>query len=225
MNSRGHKPSGHRTQPIFARIKSAHHLLRVIHLSPSGNLLPVALGSGVSSQHHLHSMSDGEHTIDSHQPYYPSITPTGSLVFCSWTAFWEDGRWLVKDSLGITMCCCSLFTHQGVFDFLWPHELQHARLPCPSLSPRVCSNSCPWSQWCHPTISSSVAPLSSCLQSFPALRSFLMSQLFASGGWIIGASVSTSIFPMNTQGWFSLGLTGLISLLIMIIYPNCRLQV
>ena len=100
-------------------------------------------------------------------------------------------------------------------DFLWPHELQHARLLCPSLSPRVCSNSCPWSRWCHPTISSSVAPFSSCLQCFPASRSFPMSRLFTSGGRIIGASVSTSILPMNTQGWFSLGLTGLISLLIM----------
>ena len=91
--------------------------------------------------------------------------------------------------------------------------LQHARLPCPSLSTRVCSNSCPFSQWCHPTISSSVVPFSSRLQSFPAARSFPVSQLFASGGQSIGASGSTSVLPMNIQDWFPLGLTGLISLL------------
>ena len=88
--------------------------------------------------------------------------------------------------------------------------LQHTRLPCPSLSSGVCSNSCPLSQWCHPTISSSVTPFSSCPQSFPALGSFTMSQLFASGGQSIGASASVSILPMNTDGWFPLGLTGLI---------------
>ena len=94
-----------------------------------------------------------------------------------------------------------------------PHGLQHARLPCPSLSPRVCSNSCPLSQWCHPTISSSVVPFSSCPQSFPASGSFPMSQLFPSGGQSIGASASTSVLPMNIQGWFPLGWSGLISLL------------
>ena len=97
-------------------------------------------------------------------------------------------------------------------DSLWPHGLQHARLPCPSLSPRVCSNSCPLSRWCHPTISSSVA-LFSCPQYFLASGSFLMRQRFAPGGQIIGASTSASVFPMNIQGWFPLGLTGLISLL------------
>ena len=96
---------------------------------------------------------------------------------------------------------------------LWPHELQHARLPCPSLSPGVCSNSCPLSQWCHPTISSSVIPFSSCLQSLPASGSFLMSQLVTSGSQSIKASASASVLPMNIQGWFPLGLTGLISLL------------
>ena len=96
-------------------------------------------------------------------------------------------------------------------DFLWPHGLQHARLPCPSPSPRLCSNSCPLSQWCHPTISSSVIPFF-CLQSFPASGPFLMSQLFASGGQNIGASASVSVFPMNIQNWFPLGLTDLISL-------------
>ena len=94
---------------------------------------------------------------------------------------------------------------------LWPHGLQHARFPCPSLSPRVCSNSCPLSRWCHPTISSSVAPFSSCPQSFPASGSFPVSQFFTSSGQSIGASASAAVLPMNIQGRFPLGLTGLIS--------------
>ena len=104
-----------------------------------------------------------------------------------------------------------LFSCSVVSNSLWPHGLQHARLPCPSPTPGVCSNSCPLSQWCHPTISSSVIPLSSYPQSFPASGSFPMSWLFASGGQSIGASAS--VLPMNIQGWFSFGLTGLISLL------------
>ena len=89
---------------------------------------------------------------------------------------------------------------------LWSHGLQHARLPCPSLSPSTCSNSCPLSWWCHPTVSSSVIPLSSSLQSFPTSGSFPMSQLFPSGGQSIG--VSASVLLINIQGWFLLGLTG-----------------
>ena len=99
-----------------------------------------------------------------------------------------------------------------MFNFLWPHRLQHARLPCPSPSPGVCLNSCPLSQWCHPTISSSFVPFS-WLQSFPASGSLPVSQLFTSGGQNIGASASESVLPMNIQDWFPLGLTGLISLL------------
>ena len=94
---------------------------------------------------------------------------------------------------------------------LRPRGLQHVRLPCSSLSPGVCSNLCSLSQWCHPTISSSVVPFS-CLQSFPVSGSFLTSQLFASGGQSIGASALTSVLPMNIQDWFPLGLTGWISL-------------
>ena len=94
---------------------------------------------------------------------------------------------------------------------LWPHGLQHTRLPGPSLSPGGCSNSCPLSWWCHPTISSSVAHFSSCPQYFPASGSFPVSQLWASGGRSI--RVSASVLPMNTQDWFPLGLTDLISLL------------
>ena len=105
-----------------------------------------------------------------------------------------------------------LFGHSVMSNSLRPHGQQHARLPSPSPSPGACSNSCPLSQWCHPTISSSVIPFPSCLQSFPASGSFLMSQLFTSGGQSIGASASASVLPMNIQDWFPLGLTGLISL-------------
>ena len=97
-------------------------------------------------------------------------------------------------------------------DSLRPHGLQHARLPCQSPTPGACSNSCPLSQWCHPTSSSSVASFSSCLQSFPASGSFPMSQFFTSGSQSIGVSASTSGLPMNIQDWFPLGLAGLIFL-------------
>ena len=96
-------------------------------------------------------------------------------------------------------------------DSLWPHEPQHTRPPCPSPAPGIYSNSCPLSWWCHPTISSSVAPFS-CPQSFPASGSLRKSQLFASGGQSIGVSASTSVLPMNTQDWSPLGCTGWISL-------------
>ena len=99
------------------------------------------------------------------------------------------------------------FSHSVVSDSLWPHGLQHARLPCPSLSPRAYSNPRPLSQWCHPTVSSSVIPFSSCPQSFPSSGSFPVSWLFTSGGQSIGASASSSVLPMNIQGWFPLGLT------------------
>ena len=95
---------------------------------------------------------------------------------------------------------------------LWPHGLQHARLPCPSPFPRACLNSWPLSWQCHPTILSSVVPFSFSFQSFPASGSFLMSQFFTSDGQNIGASVSASVLPMNIHGWFPLGWTGLISL-------------
>ena len=109
------------------------------------------------------------------------------------------------------ICVAVVFSCLVMSHSLWPHGLQHTRLPCPSPSPRACSNSCLLSQWCHPTISSSVVPFSSCLQSFPASGSFLMSWLFTSGGQSIGALASASVFPKNIQDWFPLGLTGLIS--------------
>ena len=104
-----------------------------------------------------------------------------------------------------------LFSHSVMSDSLLPHGLQHASRPCPSPSPEVCSNSCPLSRLCHLTISSSVAPFSSCPQSFPASRYFPMSRLFPSDSQSSRASASASVLPMNIQGWFTLGLTGLIS--------------
>ena len=104
------------------------------------------------------------------------------------------------------------FCPSVVSNSLQPHELQYARPPCPSPTPGVYPNSCPLSWWCHPTISSSVVPFSSCPQSFPVSGSFQMSQLFASGGQSIGVSATTSVLPMNTQDWSPLGWTGWISL-------------
>ena len=106
--------------------------------------------------------------------------------------------------------CGMLFSQEVMSDSFSLHELQHNRLPCLSVSPWVCSNSCPLRQWCHQNISPTVIPFFSCLQSFPAPGSFLMSWLFTSGGQSIGASAS--VLPMNIQNWFPLGLMGLISL-------------
>ena len=119
---------------------------------------------------------------------------------------WDIGECLMKDFQSVQ------FSHSVVSNSLQPHGLQHARPPYPSPSPRARSNPCPLSQWCLPTISSSVVPFSSCLQSFPASGSFQVSQFFASGGQSIGASASASVLPMNIQDWFPLGLSDLISL-------------
>ena len=104
------------------------------------------------------------------------------------------------------------FSHSVLSDSLRHHEPQHTRPPCPSATPGVHSHSCPLSRWCHPAISSSVVPFSSCLRSFPASGSSLMSQFFASGGQSIGVSASVSVPPMNIQDWFPLGWTAWISL-------------
>ena len=104
------------------------------------------------------------------------------------------------------------FSRSVLSDFLRPHELQHTRPPCPSPSPGVYSNSCPSSRWCHPAISSSVIPFSSCPQSLPASGTFPMSQHFSWGGQSIGVSASASVLPKNTQDWSPLGWTGWISL-------------
>ena len=116
--------------------------------------------------------------------------------------------WILIESISSVQ-----FTRSVVSDSLWPHGLQHARLPCPSPTPGVYPNSSPLSWWYHPTISSSVVPFSSHLQSFPASGSFPMSWLFASGGQSIGVSASASVLPMNIHDWFSLGWTSWISLL------------
>ena len=109
-----------------------------------------------------------------------------------------------------------LFSYSVVSNSSQPHGLQHARLPCPSPSPRACSDSCPLSRWCQPTILSSVVLFSSCLQSFPSIRVFFNESVFASGGQRIGALAKElakeSALPMNIQDWFPLGLTGWISL-------------
>ena len=111
------------------------------------------------------------------------------------------------------MLCCSVqFSHSVVSNSLQLHESQHARPPCPSPTARVYLNPCPLNRWCHPTISSSVIPFSSCPQSFPASAYFPMSQLFTSGGQSIGVSASASVLPMNTQDWSPLGWNGWISL-------------
>ena len=123
----------------------------------------------------------------------------GHLLFMTW--------WTWCTPVFCYCCSCSV-----VYDSLWPHGLQHTRLPCPSPTPGACSNSCPLNWWGHPTISSSVIHFSSCLQFFPASESFLMSQIFTSGGQSIGASASASVLPMNIQDWFPLGWAGLISL-------------
>ena len=113
---------------------------------------------------------------------------------------------------GLFYSSVSQFSCSVVSDSLWPHGLQHARPPCPLPTPRVYPNPCPLNWWCHPTISSSVIPFSSCSQSFSASGSFQMSQIFASGGQNFGVSSSASVFPMNIQDWFLLGWTGWISL-------------
>ena len=135
----------------------------------------------------------------------------GSVWPMLWTCI--AGRffthWAMWEALFISCYCCCSFAEFCLTPFL-PHGLQHTRLSCPSPSPRVCSNSCPSSRWCHPSISSSATLFSTCLQSFPASGSFLVSQLLTSGSKSIGASVS--ILSMNIKGWFTLGLTGSISL-------------
>ena len=126
---------------------------------------------------------------------------------------WFHNRIFEKTAFNIYIIDPSVqFSRSVVSDSLWPHESQHARPPCPSPTPGVYSNSCPLCQWCQITLSSSVIPFSSCRQSFPASKSFQMSQLFASGGQHIGVLASTSVLPLNIQDWSPLGWTGWVSL-------------
>ena len=142
---------------------------------------------------------------------HPSHTLPGTrLGMSSWSI--AKGK---SKSGNIQMFSLSLFSSVQslvISDFRQPHEPQHARLPCPSPTPRVHPNPCPLSRWCHSNISSSVIPFSSCPQYFPTSGSFQMNQLFASGGQSTGVTASASVLPMNIQEWLSLGLTGCISL-------------
>ena len=138
---------------------------------------------------------------------WPLKIPNNCINFKSKVIYHQFKKILSKTSHFIQ------FSYSVVSDSLLPHGLQHARPPCPSPTPGLYSNSCPLSQRCHPTISSSVVPFCSCPQSFPESGSFQISQPFASGGQSIGVSASTSVLPMNTQDWSPLGWTGLISLL------------
>ena len=162
----------------------------------------------------------------------------GNIFICSFSKFllnkWYKCKWqsCEQNKLMLFLFCFSIYCYllrplwalsilrfssvqfscSVVSNSLWPHELQHARPPCPSPTPGVHSDSHPLSQWCHPAISSSVVPISSCPQSLPASESLPMSQLFAWGGQSIGVSASKSVLPMNTQDWSPLGWTGCISL-------------
>ena len=142
------------------------------------------------------------------------IIPLGHYHLCSWKAGFIRIRQISsRCTMRTTVLGTELLLSCSVVSNpLQPHGVQHARLPSSSLSPGACSNSCPWSQWCHSTISSSIVPLSSCLQSFPASGSFPVSQFFPSGGQSIGVSASALVLPMNIQDWFPLGWTGWISL-------------
>ena len=138
---------------------------------------------------------------------WPRFSPLGG----GREGFWAI--WFFKYSVDCQLAVYLVqFSRSVVSDSLRPHEPQHTRPPCPSPTPGVYTNLCPLSRWCHPTISSSVFPSSSCPQSFPASGSFQMSQHFASGGQSIGVSALISVLPMNTQDWSPLGWTGWISL-------------
>ena len=153
---------------------------------------------------------------------FPSIRvfPNESTLLLRWPKCWSSASvlpmniqsWFPLRLTHLISCSSVHFSRSVMSDPLWPHESQHARPPCPSPTPGVYSKSCPLSRWCHPAISSSVIPFSSCLQSLPASGSFPMSQLFASGGQSIGVSALASVLPMNTQDWSPLGWTGWISL-------------
>ena len=154
--------------------------------------------------------------IDLHILNNPCISGIKSIwlwcmitFMCCWILF---ARILLR-SFASVFIIDLFFSCKVMSDSLWPHRLQHARLPCPSLSLGVCSNSCSLSQWCHPNVSSCIVHFSSCLQSFPASGSLPMSQIFRSGGQSTGDSALASVLPMNIQGWFPLGLNGFISFL------------
>ena len=157
------------------------------------------------------------HTLLGTEPAFQQLQASGvadnklgCLVQCSWRALWDQDS--SQKPFSQLPFISVQFSHSVVSNSLQPHGLQHARPPCPSPTPGVYSNPCPSSQWCHPTISSSVFPFTSHLQSFPASGSFPMSQFFTSGSQSIGASASASVLPVDIQDWFPLRWTGWISL-------------
>ena len=151
---------------------------------------------------HIHWKPEALVCVEPPLLWSPSILPSSAYGFNS----------VLFYCLLFSSSCAVQFSCSVVSVSWWPHVLQHARLPCSSPTPGACSNSCPSSRWCHPTISCSIILFSSCLQFFPASGSFPMSQYFPSGGQTVGASVSVSVLPVNIQEWFPLGWTGLISL-------------
>ena len=154
------------------------------------------------------SLNSREHILSLHllNGHYSSIHLSAHSIICIFLNQLLSIECVLNTIVGIQ------FSWSVRPDYLWPHGLQHARPPCPSPTPGVYPDSCPFSRWCHQTISSSVVPFSSCLQSFPTSGSFQMSQFFTSGGKNIGVSASASVLPMNTQDWSPLGWTGWISL-------------
>ena len=152
-------------------------------------------------------------TTDSVSPLGPfPLLEKNAKISRSWQLFWCKSKGRDEKFRNNHKFMSVQFSRSVVSDSLRPHESQHTRPPCPSPTPRVYSNSCPSCRWCHPAISSSVVPFSSCPQSLPASGSFPMSQLFTSGGQSIVVSASASVLPGDTQDWSPLGWTGWISL-------------
>ena len=187
-----------------------------LHLAPSRrqNLEGKGGARGGRNQTHFPALGDNFRSVSwsldtSSQGFKLQGTDFCLFFFVLFCFYWFTAIAPALCRLSMIFCYCSIAKSCPI---LGPHGLQRTRLPCPSLTPGVCSNSCPSGQGCHPTISSSVIAFSSCLQTFPASGSFPMSQFFASGGPSIGVSTSASILPMNIQDWFPLGLTSLISL-------------
>ena len=159
----------------------------------------------------LYEKMDVIWTCDNNFIIYINKTMLCPLNLCSYFNYFSIKLKNFYKNVFVVRIIFSSVSHSVMSDSLQPHGLQHIRPPCPSPTPGAYSNSCPLHRWCHPTISSSLVPFSSCLQSFPASGSFPMSQFFASGGQRIGVSASASVLAMNIQDWFSLGLTGWIS--------------
>ena len=167
---------------------------RTISPSPGSKLSPISLSFHLSP-------------VPRNTPRYNKKKKKKEKIALHRSTLPKAGETQIQKITSVSSCSYSVMSNS-----LWPHGLQHTRLPCPLPTPGACSNSCPLSRWCHSTISSSVVPFSSCLQSFPASGSFLVSQFFISGDQSIGVSASASVLPMKTQDWFLLGWTGWISL-------------